>query len=328
MSTEERAVLGDELQQRGDPQGELIALQLALEALPADATPARRNAIARRIAAHLDEHHDALYGSLAPHVTRLSLPDLRDPALEVRQWRGGFAETVWLQTTAAGPTLVDVLGALRELPIARDVRRLEVGQGDHPGFVAQLLRQPIPALRELVLGDRSRWMHDLQHTDLGHTRALEPLVEGLEIVRILQPIVYTPLASSTVRVLAVSHRGHDLFGPPTSAFEGRLPALEELVANGFLADNNLFDRHPRLRHLSLYGAYEDGWLEHLIRSRHLERMQVLQLGYQLTDADLDTLITLAQRLAHLELLDLRANAFTVDAIAAAQARLPPCVRLR
>jgi hypothetical protein len=72
MSTDERAVLGDELQQRGDPQGELIALQLALEALPADAPRVRRAAIERRIATCLDQHHDAFYGALAPHVQRLS----------------------------------------------------------------------------------------------------------------------------------------------------------------------------------------------------------------------------------------------------------------
>jgi len=60
MSTDERAVLGDELQQRGDPQGELIALQLALEALAATEPRARRNMIERRIATCLDQPHDAL----------------------------------------------------------------------------------------------------------------------------------------------------------------------------------------------------------------------------------------------------------------------------
>ena len=88
MSSDERAVLGDELQQRGDPQGELIALQLALEALPATAPKVRRAAIERRIATCLDQHHDAFYGALAPHVQRASLPDLLDPALVVKQWLG------------------------------------------------------------------------------------------------------------------------------------------------------------------------------------------------------------------------------------------------
>src|SRR4051812_26380989 len=103
----ERAVLGDELEQRGEPHGELIGLQMALAAMPADVPSLRRRLIERRIAAVLDRHHDALYGELAPHVTRRSAPDVFDPACEVLGWSRGFAETIWLQARRGDAVTLD-----------------------------------------------------------------------------------------------------------------------------------------------------------------------------------------------------------------------------
>ena len=46
------------MQQRGEPHGELVAMQLARETLPADTHPIRRQLLERRIAEKIDAIHD------------------------------------------------------------------------------------------------------------------------------------------------------------------------------------------------------------------------------------------------------------------------------
>src|SRR5689334_22702898 len=54
-----RLVYADELQLRGDPLGELIAVHGELAQLPPGADPRHRRRLENRAAAILDEHHDA-----------------------------------------------------------------------------------------------------------------------------------------------------------------------------------------------------------------------------------------------------------------------------
>jgi hypothetical protein len=319
MATDERAVLGDELQQRGEPQGELIALQLALEALPADAAKVRRDAIAGRIARHLDHHHDALYGVLAPHVNRLSRPDLRYPALEVRAWRGGFADTVWLQAVP-GLTLAELVRALRELPIAQELRCVELGYGEVAGAVAELARAPLRSLREL------RAVHSrFSPSSLGGERltlsAFAPIAEGL--VRLhLGEVDAGELASSTLRSLAAW-----LPWPGNPVLALAAPALEQLSVSNIAIDRALFDRYPKLRILDHGGSVDAGVLAHLVASPHLARFERIVLGAGLDDHDLDAVVRYADRVATLACLDLRHSTFSPAALAAARPRLPASVKL-
>ena len=324
---DERAVLGDELQQRGDPLGELIGLQVALEQLPASVPVVRRRLIERKIAAHLDAHHDALYGALAPHVTRSSRPDLFDPALHVKAWRGGFADAIWVQVTRSGLTLVEILGALRTLPIARFIRRLELGLGDQPAAIAELVRAPIATLRELVVDETSRPLPMLGRARLTELAPIEPLLDQLELLQVLSSVNYRRFASSTLRTLTLWLPVHATFTPATTRFDADLPALEDLTASGFLFDVDVVARYPRLRRLALSGWYEPGWLAHLLRSPQLARLERLELGWRFTDDDLELLVRSADQLGHLTLCDVSANAFSRAARAAARARLPACVRL-
>ena len=314
MSTDERAVLGDELQQRGEPQGELIALQLALEALPATAPRVRRSLIERRIAACLDQHHDTFYGALAPHVQRLSRPDLWQRALEVHRWSGGFATTLLLQ--GAGPSLHEVVRIARELPIARFVRRLELGVGDHPEAVVELAQAPWPHLRELVL-----FANGVRIADLSR---MAPLLAELELLQIHYAIRYATFEAPALTTLQLWRRRDD----SAVVLDARMPALEELNYAWFAAEHGVFDRYPKLRRLTFYGDLTAGWLEQLMRSPNIERLTHLTPGYLLGDADLEVLAAHAHRLAHLELLDVSNNVFSAQAIAAVRPRLPPCVKLR
>jgi hypothetical protein len=318
---DDRAVLADELQQRGEPQGELIALQLALAALPATAPRVRRSAIERRIAAWLDTHHDAFYGALAPHVNRSSRPDLRYPALAVRAWRAGFADTVWLQATGDGVGLADVVRAVRALPIAREVRRIELGIGDLPAAIAELACAPVGMLRELELLYPTH-PAELPRVGLPSLASLAPIAEGLEVLR-AGYIAYGELASSTLRTFSMTATWSGRY----PRFELQAPALEELNVVGFALDRGLPARYPRLRSLDLHGNVRRGWLARLLQSPHLARFRRIKVGYGLDDSDLEAVVQHADRLGAIDTLDLTANTFSAAAIAAARARVPACVKL-
>jgi hypothetical protein len=324
MSSDERAVLGDELQQRGDPQGELIALQLALEALPADAPRARRSLIERRIATCLDQHHDAFYGALAPHVHQLSRPDVRDPALAVKRWSAGFADELWLQACHA-VGLPEIVRVARELPIARLVRRIELGVGDQPSALAELSRAPWSHLRELLVMGRWHASRTIDHVDVHDLDGAGPLLAQLEALDLQHAITYTPFESPALRRLWLTH---DYRQTPMTVFDARLPALEELHHAGFQPDPTILERFPRLRRLTFTAEPMGPWLSALLASPHIARMTHLTLGYRVADAELDILVQHADRIAHMELVELTHDWYSAEVLARVQPRLPPCVKLR
>ena len=321
MSDDERAVLGDELQQRGDPQGELIALQLALEAAPPGA---RRNVLERKIAALLDREHDALYGSLAPFVDRLSRPDRLDPVLLVKKWRGGFADTIWIQRALTGMDHAQAIREMRALSIARFVRRIEIGHGDHPAALAELVREPMPSLRELVVGDNSHNVPGMGVYTLPDTRVLDPIVGQLELLEIRHATKVFALDAPVMRKL---HLYVSRDPVPPRVFDLATPALEELSCIGFQIDRTFVDRYPKLRRLELHTSLEPGWFEHFVRSEMLARLETLMIS-RLGDADLRVIAQYANRFAKMKRLDLSYNYFTPDVREEVAAELPACVRYR
>jgi hypothetical protein len=316
---EERAVLGDELQQRGDPQGELIALQLAMEALPSSAPPARRNIIQRKVDAVLDQHHDALYGPLARHVMRLSKPDLENPGLLVKTWRRGFADAIWLQRTFATHELVDLVRAIRTLPIARFVRRLELAAGNQEAAVAELAREPFPSLRELVCHYTSSHLPSVRITT---TRGLD--ATKLELLELKYVVELEGLDAPLLRRLELYNQYNV---PATRLLDLELPTLEDLTCSGFRIDSGFIARYPALRRLSIQAQLEPGWFESFLRSSAIERMETISIG-TLTDADLLLIRDHAARLARVKRFDLMPGYFSTEGRAAVAGRLPSCVRFR
>jgi hypothetical protein len=317
----ERAVLGDELQQRGDAQGELIGLHLALAALPADVSPLRRALIERKIAAVLDRHHDELYGVLAPYVQRLSRPDVLFPALAVKRWQPGFADTVWLQDTPRSIKIPDAYRALAALPIARYVRRIELGRSNTAAAVAAIDAAPLASMRSLVLGD-STGLPMVPHVELADTGPLEALAARLEELAIMGwgTTLQWPLRSQTLRSLVLTTR-------ETPSVDCELPALEYLALRGaFEIDVGLFDRQPATELVFDGCRLAPSALEALL-SRHAGRIRRVTARCWLTDDDLAVVVRHAAAAARLERLDLRNNDFTPAAIAAARDRLPATVRL-
>ncbi len=106
------AVYADWLQRRGDPRGELIALQLAQEAELARGAGGRSKLTAA-IRKHVEHHAATLLGGLAALVT-----DIHDMAAEPFVWRFGFIYRVVLESRRGGD-----LGA-----IAREVLRHPSGR--------------------------------------------------------------------------------------------------------------------------------------------------------------------------------------------------------
>jgi uncharacterized protein (TIGR02996 family) len=157
-----RLVYADELQLKGDPLGELIAVQHALAHQRTTMLPTQQRRLERRVHALLEDHHDALFGALAPYARRPSRSTPVRPALEIT-WRSGFADEIRIQRVPK-IALHDLYAQLRKLPLMRFTTKLVVGsptlpspyleQGSYRQLLSTIANDGAPAhLRTLVLGD-------------------------------------------------------------------------------------------------------------------------------------------------------------------------------
>ena len=132
------AVYADWLQRRGDPRGELIALQLAREAELARNARAR-STLPAAIGRLLEHHAASLLGGLAAFVT-----DVRDPAAEPLVWRRGFIHRVALDSHRGGD-LGAIVEQVLQHPSGRFVSELVVRCDD-----IDEAHRVVDALRELA----------------------------------------------------------------------------------------------------------------------------------------------------------------------------------
>jgi hypothetical protein len=297
---DELAVLADELQERGDPQGELIATQLAIARLPASAPQLKRSLLERRFAGLLERHHDRIYGELAPHVECTARPDLHESALEVTAWRHGFADEATIQTAAyfarrtrvPTPNVEEVYRLVRTLPIAARLRSLRVGSDMGDELAARLVADPPPQLRELRLAYTvcSREPEDTVY-DLA---PLVPLIQRLESLVIERHAVTPPLESDTLRSL-----GWVMQRPERPFVRSRLPKLQRLVLGGGAIEVGFCAHFPALEELKLFSTTLDaGFVEELLASRELEQLRELDLP--LTGAELELVMRRPDRVTHLK----------------------------
>ncbi|MEO8706295.1 MAG: hypothetical protein ABI867_40070 [Kofleriaceae bacterium] len=306
----ERAVLGDELQQRGDPQGELIGMQLALAALPPATPPLKRSIIERKIAAVIDRHHDALFGPLAPYLDSLSRPDVRLPALEVVRWQAGFLDTVRIRDTKA-IQIPQLCGHLRGLPIARHLRRVWLGLCNVSRAIVTIVQTPL-TLVSLVVDNRGP-----DSAGLRSTAHLQVLLRSLEELVVLYPATLSlPLASPVLRSLALT-------GTSTAPVFGDLPALELLALRSFVVDASLFDQ-PATELLFEQCTFTPAVLEELLASTRRRRITI---HASLDDSHLDVVVRLADQIAQLDALVLYGHRFTPEAVERARERLPANVEI-
>jgi uncharacterized protein (TIGR02996 family) len=301
-----RLVYADELQLRGDPMGELIAVQHALAHHRAGMLPAQQRRLERRVHALLDDHHDALFGSLAAYARRPSRATPTRPALEVT-WRSGFADEIRIQRVPK-ILLHDLYTQLRKLPMFRFTTKLVVGsptlpspyleQGSYRQLLSAIANDGAPAhLRTIVLGDIP--LSQRVSLDIGDLRPVVAHSTSLEELELKRGMgILGPLVSERLRRLVFDN----IAEPLRDLTRSTLPALRELVL------------------LSGYGTVLLGLLA---KSQMLGSLQSLTLRRcHLQDPDLEIIRSESARFAHLTRLDLRDNMFTRDAVRRARMKLP------
>jgi len=235
-------VLADELLAHGDPRGELVVVQHALETAGAGAIH-----LQRREAELLDQHLEEWLGPICGHRTRL-----------IVRWRRGLIAGARVRLGATAE--VEPLAALLDAPgVAAALVELYLGPHEAAGASCQPLldelcaRRP-PGLRRLAIGDGpldETWATPAVEVDLG---ALAPLrIEALAVQA--ASIGLRGAAPAGLRELAL--RAPALV-PARLAEAGTWPALEALsvwcAAPGPLSRWLDPARFPRLRSLALDGA--------------------------------------------------------------------------
>ncbi len=234
-------VYADALLSHGDPRGELVAVQHALETAGAGAIH-----LVRREAELLDQHLEAWLGPICDRRDRL-----------IVRWRRGFlaGARVRLRKPAAD---VAPLRALLDAPEAAALLELYLGPNDAEAGSCQPLldelaaRRP-PGLRRLHVGDApidETWAMPSIELDLG---ALPPRLEALAVQA--SSIALRGRAPAQLRELALRSPG---LGPVRMIDAGAWPALEALslwcAAPRPLAQWLDPARFPRLRTLALDGV--------------------------------------------------------------------------
>jgi uncharacterized protein (TIGR02996 family) len=303
-------VLGDWLQARGHPRGELIALQHRLELHPEDAETARA------AKAHVERHAAALLGPLASCGEAVTL-----------EWRRGFIRSARIaggdpDRATAGEVELDLL----RHPSARLLRELRVGLVSFEGedtldvSIEGLVEAGVrPLLRKLVIGD---FVYpdecEMSWTSIAAAHRLWPLYPGLQELELqagameLGEIVLPRLRSFELRTGGLSRASLRAIGA------ARWPELERLVVwfgdPNYGAEPTAEDlpplleaaaRLPRLRHLGLMNCeFTDGAIGALVDAAVLPRLEVLDLSLgTLSDAGAAELRRERERLAHLRRLD-------------------------
>lgn len=330
-------VHADALMARGDPRGQLIAFQLALEAPDLDER-ARRD-LERRAARLLDDQPEAFFGPLA-RVASGGLADAPHGAAALSAtFRRGSIERARIAASARMP-IGRLYRHLIALPLARSLRGLTVGAAversiAHEGFHYQELYDAAreaglpPALEELHLGD----VTDRIAAHLNLTDPSPLLGPGLRALRLCgQRLELPPLAHATLQELtlradsAATHR----------ALRGAaLPRLEQLRVEPSGGDHVGLERMfeavaaaaPALRRLALVGVYLEGdSLEPLLEGGLLARLEELDLSNNaIGEERAELLIDRAPRFAHLVRLVLDKNYLPVALVRRIHEALP-CAR--
>ena len=314
------AIYGDWLAEQGEPHGELVAVQLAREANPADAE------LAAREKQLLAETHLALLGRVTDN--RLH------PRVEVT-WRRGFIYAAEVHTTYSSQDGADVYPELMRRPVTQFLRELRLGVactsgggGDRDVSILRALHDhPPPLLRKLAF---DAFDFELSWTHVGAlaiaNRALAP-VEHLEVIS--GDVALGAIEMPRLRTFRIETGG---LRPNVTDSIARAawPALESLVLYfgtpdyggdctasdtvAVLAGANL----PRVTTLGLCNSmFGDELVENVVRAPILPRLRHLDLSKGTIGADGAKLLAKhADVFAHLESLDLSGNYFSKKQAAA------------
>jgi uncharacterized protein (TIGR02996 family) len=318
-------VYSDWLSERGDPRGELIAVQRQLAQRPDDAElEARERAL-------LDANGATWLGELA----KLGPKDL------AVAWRWGFIDAVRIgpptdKYETSEIDFPDAIAKLMQLPGIGFLRGLVIGAKDFDDYptswsdcIEALADAGVPrSLRSLAFSRGQYW--DISSTELGDLSPLYPQLQHLRELSIeLGAMSFGAMDLPSLQKLEIVTGG--LTGENVASIgKARWPALETLslcigeTGNDYGCTVELSDlgpllssdHLPRLRHLSLSNSsLADELAAALTRSPLLPRLQTLGLDLgTMSDAGARTIIEHWQSFSHLESLDLSHGYFTGEIV--------------
>jgi uncharacterized protein (TIGR02996 family) len=213
-------VYGDLLQRRGDPRGELIALQLAEDKKPGDAR------LVAAIGRMIETHRAALLGPLAPHAGKL-----REFADGPFAWRFGFIHIAQLDRGETGEPVPEIVDELLRHPSGRFVAEICVRddvEAEVAALIDLLARRPPASLRAIDLASIGDF------GDLGLLLRAHPRLRRLAIRGRVGGPELAPLGA-TLRSIAAA----------------ALPSLEELELRLVNRDARFAQLRPLLRRADL-----------------------------------------------------------------------------
>jgi uncharacterized protein (TIGR02996 family) len=321
----------DHLQEQGDPRGEFIQVQLALE--DAGIPAAERRRLQKREREVLDVHAAEWLGSLAPVL--LPAEDKVKAWLMDRPPNHVFARG-WLDTLRLPLLTFEVGRAFRGAPNLQLLRTLviEAHDWDDPGFDELTAANYFGNLHKLQVGPQGRMCH-MEAEGVLPLLEKAPRLEELLLYAHNVPVgdVFA-LPLPHLRVLHVWHlHGYPLEVLAANASLGRLTHLSlwphALEPAGNQAAHITFDgvralvhspNLPSLTHLELFLTdLGDRGCEEIVNSVILKRLKVLDVSHgRITDAGAQTLAACPD-LTHLERLGIASNYLTSAGIAALRA---------
>jgi uncharacterized protein (TIGR02996 family) len=329
------AAYADWLAEQGDPRGEFIQVQLALE--DAAKSPAERKKLRQRETELLNRHARDWLGALAPflldqqdvHVSYVA----HDKGYHF-QFARGWVET--LQVFQLTPAFSD---EFNRNPIFRLLRNLSIREQDYddPGLPALADSPHLTHLRRFQLGPDPE---DSSHISGEAADALIEKMPRLEELRLfahqvnLERVFALPLAhlrtlyvyhlhAYPLEVLAANKTLRDLrhlsLWPHMLEPGDEDPYITQTSSRALVTSRNL----PALTHLELYcSALGDAGCEDLVRSGILKRLKVLDISRgTVTDAGAE-LLAACPDLRRLERLAIGQNNLTAAGVAALQAAFP------
>jgi predicted DNA-binding WGR domain protein len=334
-------VFADQLIARGDVRGELITLEQSL---------GKKRTARARLAAFVEEHDQALLGSLAEYRDQLKA-----------EWRFGYLHSVsvgcepespWAPTRDEEQIAVeDLLPALLALESSRFLRVLKIGWPEdtadcsYDSVLDVLAKEAWPRyLETLVLGDftpssaesrvpRLAGEDDAERDLWPHVRNLKPLAAKLATLRHLT--VRANLRRFGVRLLPkleslelhVQHLEDPVLDDvlfleaPLISFVVDLPHSVAVRAGSFQRVLQ-GQAYPRLRAFGLGGVGEEV-LRLVERAPILPQLERLDLsGNGLDDSHVREFVARQKQFAHLEKLLLRGNSFSKEGGRELKAVLP------
>lgn len=350
---DDRAALSayaDLLMEENDPRGEFIQVQLALE------DPAcigqRREELEYRELELLEAHERTWLGELAPYLLEKDIEEYRKQHGLVNHWtwQGG-----WLEEVRLWDSRLEAVRSLVRSPIARLLRRLDLGEvgysedyepqpddgipeGSNYPCLYPLLKAPfLQHVQFFRLGEKVdfAWQYHNCRTcgeGLVELVARMPRLEELEVLAGgVDMVGLFALSNLTnLRTLVVYHE-RDVYPLEALANNPTLGSLERLrlhpahsYGEGYLpleAVVPLF-RSPHLssfKHLHLYASsMGDAGCVEIVRSGMLQRLETLDLRFGAVTDEGARLLANSPDIHHLKYLSLQNNQLTTDGVALLQ----------